>query len=606
MRRIHPTCTLALLLVLAVTCPAFAQVDLTGMWVRSDDDNRGGRTLGDYTGVPINAAGRLKAESWDASLLSQPEEQAKPHAAQYSMWGPGPSFRLAAVIDPITQQPIAYTINNLFGNADRTIWLDGRPHPSPYAEHTWDGFSTGAWEGSTLKVTTTHMKAGWLQRNGMTASAYSIMTEYFARHGTLMTLTIVIEDPVYLDEPFVRGSTFMSTPSLTIPPPARFVILDEIAGRPKGYVPSFPMGTRHAEFAASVGLPFEATRGGKHTLYPEYAAELSKLRAAPNTTAGAPAVPIPVIDTGAATRLAQTSDSTTLEVLPVQGNVHMIAGPTGNVTALVGEEGVFLVDTNVSTVADKVVAAVRGLSRKPIGMIVNTSADPQSTGANDVLARIGVSPVNAPGNSGVRIDGAPILAHEKTLNRMSAPTGVVAAAPFEKWPSLTFFTEKFTTSFNGDPIEVLFEPNAHTDGDLIVFFRKSDVISTGSVFTTTSYPRIDLQRGGSVQGTLDALNHIIDIAIPEFNQQRGTRIIPGQGRICNEADVVDYRDMLAIVRDRIQLMIGQGMSLAQVRAARPTLDYDGLYGTTRGPWTTDMFIEAVYQDLSRGTPRTAR
>lgn len=609
MRRVGSS-VLALLSMLGVARPAVAQVDLSGMWARrshEDAIHRGaGPELGDYTGIPINAAGRLKAESWDASILSLPEEQAKPHAAQYSMRGPGPNFRMGAVVDPVTQQLVAYTINNLFGNADRTIWLDGRAHPSQSAEHTWNGFSTGAWEGNMLKVTTTHMKAGWLQRNGVTASAYSTMTEYFVRHGDELMLATIIEDPVYLDEPFVRTSNFVSTPTLAIPVPPRFVILDEIAGLPKGYVPSYPMGTRHTEFASRVGLLFEATRGGKHTLYPEYVTTLRTLGATPNASAAA-TVTLPS-DPGAAapTRRAGNLDSAEFEVLPVQGSVYMLAGPTGNVTALVGEEGVMLVDTNVPAVTDNVVAAVRGLSSKPIGMIINTSADPRSTGGNQVLARMGLSPVNAPGNSGIRIEGAPILAHENALKRMSAPTGEQAPAPFAAWPSLTFFGQKHTTSYNREPIEVLFEPNAHTDGDLIVFFRRSDVISTGSVFTTTGYPVIDLQRGGTVQGTLDALNHIIDIAIPEFNQQRGTLIVPGHGRICNESDVVEYRDMVTIIRDRIQRMIGQGMTLAQVKAAGPTLDYDGLYGSTTGPWTTDMFIEAVYQDLNRGAIRSAR
>lgn len=586
---------LPLLLMLGAAQPALAQVDLSGMWSRRSHEDAihrvPGPELGDYTGIPVSAAGRLKAESWDASTLSLPEEQARPHAAQYSMRGPGPNFRMGAVVNPRTQQLVAYTITNLFGNADRTIWLDGRPHPSPYAQHTWDGFSTGGWDGYMLKVTTTHMKTGWLQRNGVTASAYSTMTEFFARHGEELTLVTIIEDPVYLEEPFIRTSNFVSTPALVIAPPPRFVILDEIATLEKGYVPSYPMGTRHTEFATRYGLPAEATRGGRHTLYPEYMAALRGTVRPPAADAGASAV-------GAA-----HLDNAGFEILPVQGSIHMIAGPTGNVTALVGDEGVLLVDTGTADAAERVAAAVQGLSSKPIGMIVNTSAGIRSTGGNQMLAGLGLSPVNAPGNFGIRIEGAPIVAHENALKRMSAPTGQQPPVPFAAWPSVTFFGQKHTTSYNGEPIEVWFEPNAHSDGDVIVFFRRSDVISTGNVFTTTGYPLIDLARGGSVQGTLDALNHIIDIAIPEFNQQRGTLIVPGHGRICNESDVVEYRNMLTIVRDRIQRMIGQGMTLAQVRAARPTQDYDGLYGSATGPWTTDQFVEAVYQDLSRRARR---
>lgn len=576
---------LALLLILGAARPALAQVDLSGLWSRRSHEDQNHRVpgpdLGDYTGIPVNAAGRLKAESWDASILSLPEEQAKPHAAQYSMRGPGPNFRMGAIVDPRTQQLVAYTITNLFGNADRTIWLDGRPHPSRYGEHQWSGFSTGVWEGPMLKVTTTHMKAGWLQRNGVTASAYSTMTEFFIRHSDDLTLVSIIEDPVYLEEPFIRTSNFVSTPTLTIPAPPRFVIVDELANMAKGYVPHYPMGTRHADFATQVGLPYEATRGGKQTLYPEYMAALRTTVPAPQAT-----------DAAARTRGAANMDDAGFEVLPVQGSIHMIASPAGNVTALVGDEGVLLVDTGAAELTDKVAAAVRGLSSKPIGMIVNTSADARSTGGNEKLASAGLSPVNAPGNFGFRLEGAPIVAHENALRRMSASTGERPPVPFAAWPSITFFREKHTTSYDLEPIEVWHEPRAHTDGDVIVFFRRSDVISTGNVFTTTGYPVIDLARGGSVQGTLDALNHIIDIAIPEFNQQRGTLIVPGHGRICNEADVVEYRDMVTIIRDRIQRMIAQGMTLAQVKAAGPTRDYDGLYGSP------DTFIETLYQGLS--------
>lgn len=577
---------LTLLLILGAARPALAQVDLSGLWSRNSHEDQihrvPGPDLGDYTGIPLNAAGRLKAESWDASILSLPEEQAKPHAAQYSMRGPGPNFRMGTVVDPRTQQLVAYTINNLFGNADRTIWLDGRPHPSRYAEHLWSGFSTGVWEGPMLKVTTTHMKAGWLQRNGVTASAYSTMTEFFIRHGDDLTLVSIIEDPVYLEEPFIRTSNFVTTPTLTIPPPPRFVIVDELANMAKGYVPHYPMGSRHRGFATQFGLPYEATRGGRQTLYPEFMAALRADVPAP-----------PAIDAANRTRGAANMDDAGFEVLPVQGSIHMIASPEGNVTALVGDEGVLVVDTGVPALTEKVIAAIRGLSTRPIGMIVNTSPDAPSTGGNENLASAGLSPVNAPGNFGFRIEGAPIVAHENALKRMSAPTGERPPVPFAAWPSITFFGEKHTTSYNQEPIEVWHEPRAHTDGDVIVFFRRSDVISAGSVFRTTGYPAIDLARGGSVQGTLDALNHIIDIAIPEFNQQRGTLIVPGQGRICNESDVVEYRDMVTIVRDRIQRMIGQRMSLVQVKAARPTQDYDGLYGSP------DAFIEAAYQDLSR-------
>jgi cyclase len=576
-------------LALVVASPVCAQVDLAGEWAalsRHEDEVHRipGAELGDYAGFPLNDAGRLKAETWDASILSQPEQQARPHPAQYSMRGPGPNFRMAKVIDPLTNAVVAYTIANLFGNADRTIWMDGRLHPSAYAEHTWDGFSTGKWEGGTLTVTTTHMKAAFINRNGVPASAKSTMTEFVVRHDRHLLHMSIVHDPVYLEEPFVRTSSFVWAPSQTIPPPVPFEIVDEVVGRPRGFVPSYPMGTRHDEFAKRFGLPFEATRGGAETMYPEYARTL-------RPTAG--------VAQGAKAATA-ASAPTTVEVLKVQGNVYMLVSDGANVTAQVGEQGVFLVDTGSGAMTDALLTAIRGLSDKPIRYVANTNADRDHTGGNAAVSRTGLNlaALNAAGNSGIPIVAAPIVAHEHVLQRLSAPTGVTPPAPFDAWPSSTFIGGKKTMFLNGEGIELRHQPAAHSDGDSLVYFRASDVVSAGDVFSTVHYPVIDLMRGGSVQGVLDALNEIIDIAIPRFNQQGGTRIIPGHGRLCNESDVVEYRDMVTIVRDRIQLMRSKRMTLDQVKAARPTMDYDGVYGATAGSWTTEMFIEAVYRTVS--------
>jgi glyoxylase-like metal-dependent hydrolase (beta-lactamase superfamily II) len=190
---------------------------------------------------------------------------------------------------------------------------------------------------------------------------------------------------------------------------------------------------------------------------------------------------------------------------------------------------------------------------------------------------------------------AQIYAHEAALKRLS---GGGASAPVASWPSDTFFTAKHTLYFNGDPIELLHQPAAHTDGDIMVWFRKNDVIAAGDVFTPDRFPMIDLARGGSVQGMLDALNTLIDLTIPRYNQQGGTMVIPGHGRIANESDVVEYRDMATIVRDRIRRMIDRRMSLDEVLAANPVRDYEGIYDRAR-EWTKEMFVEAVYRDLSR-------
>ena len=189
--------------------------------------------------------------------------------------------------------------------------------------------------------------------------------------------------------------------------------------------------------------------------------------------------------------------------------------------------------------------------------------------------------------------GARVIAHERVLARMSAPTGQQSPAPFGAWPTETFFGDDKEIFFNNEAIQLLHQPSAHTDGDIVVFFRRSDVVSAGDLFVTTSYPVIDAPNGGSLQGVIDGLNRIIDLTIPKDKEEGGTYVIPGHGRISDEADVVEYRDMVTIVRDRVQDLIRKGMTLAQVKAARPTLDYDGRYGSSAA------FIDAVYRDLTR-------
>jgi cyclase len=566
-----------------------------------------GAELGDYAGFPLNAAGKLKAETWDASILSQPEQQARPHPAQYSMRGPGPNFRMLAVVDPASSRLVAYRITNLFGNADRTIWMDGRPHPSASAEHTWDGFSTGEWTRGVLKVTTTHMKAAFINRNGPPASVKSTMTEFFARHGRFLLLLSIVDDPVYLEEPFVRTSTWAWAPFQTVPSPVPFEIVDEVAPRPTGYVPSFPMGTRHDEFAKRFGLPFEATRGGAVTMYPEYAAAMKKGEAAVAAVASAFRASVGPASAPPGAAVPRRAEP---EVMRVQGQVHVIVANGANVVVQAGEQGAFVVDSGGGNGAEAVLAAVRRLTGGPIRYLVNTSADADHIGGNAVLSAAGVNfaAQNAPGNSGIPIVAAPIIAREEVLHRISAPTGAAPPMPFAAWPSSTFTGALKTLFMNGEGIELRHQPAAHSDGDTLVYFRGSDVIAAGDVFSTTSYPRVDVERGGTIQGVLDALNNMIDITIPRFNQQGGTRVVPGHGRICNEADVVEYRDMVTIVRDRIVAMVGRGMTLAQIIAARPTLDYDGVYGSDDGPWRTATFIEAVLKTLpsSSGPSRSSR
>ena len=286
-----------------------------------------------------------------------------------------------------------------------------------------------------------------------------------------------------------------------------------------------------------------------------------------------------------------------LEVLPAQGNVFMIAGPGGNTAVQIGHEAVVVVDTQTAAVSAELLAAIAKLSSKPIRHIINTSVDAEHTGGNEAVARAGkyVRLIDTFDPRGSRSDAA-IIAHVNVLGRMSSPTGSAAPAAAAAWPSDTYFTEDWALFVNGEALQLIHIPNAHTDGDTIVFFRRSDVIAAGDIYNTSRYPRFDADKGGSVAGVIEGLNRILDIAIPGENQEGGTVVIPGHGRLSDETEVANYRDMLTIVRDRVAAMIKTGMTLEQVQKAKPTSDYDGIYDEPNG-WTAAMFVAAVYRDL---------
>jgi cyclase len=289
-----------------------------------------------------------------------------------------------------------------------------------------------------------------------------------------------------------------------------------------------------------------------------------------------------------------------IEILKVQGNVYLLTGAGSNVTVQVGDTGVLVVDTGVAERADQVVAAIRTLSDKPIQYIVNTHMHPDHTGGNDTVRKAGLTYVgaNVTGNLRDAGVGAQVYAHDNVLLRMSAPTGQRADVPFGSWPTETFRSGRKQFFFNGEAVEVIHQPAAHTDGDSLVFFRRSDVVATGDIFVTTSYPFIDLERGGSIQGEIDALNRILELTVVGFQDEGGTYIVPGHGRICDQPDLLEYRDMVTIIRDRVQAAIGKGMTLEQVKTAGLTKDYDGRYGAKSGFGTADRFVEAIYRSLT--------
>ena len=590
-----------LALILLAT-PAFAQRDIAGDWTalyHEDQPHRiPGPELGDYTGIPLNDAGRLKADSWDASILTLREHQAKPHPSTYSLRGPA-NIRISRELDPITRQTLGYELFGTFGQATRMIWLDGRPHPPAHAAHTWAGFSTARWEGDQLTVFTTHFKAGWLQRNGVAHSDRATMTERFIRHGNHLTVVSIVDDPIYLEEPFVRTTNWVLNPGQEIRR-TQFDVVDEVAGRQRGDVPHHLPGSPGAvlkltEFAWHFSLPPDAARGGAATTLPEYQRTMnrSNVTASRATTA-----------TSTGQRSARADDrseatNAQLRVVHVQGKVHMIVGDGGNIVVQAGDEGVLVIDTGLEARGDELLAAIRRISDKPIRLVINTHVHADHTGANQTIGRAGESlGGNAPGNSGLTLATARVLAHEKVMARMSAPSGQTPPRPFAAWPTETFFSDDKEIFFNDEAIQLIYQPG-HTDGDVLVFFRRSDVVASGDLFLTTAYPVIDVERGGSIQGAINGLNRLLDVTIPKDKAEGGTFVVPGHGRLSDEADVVEYRDMLTIVRDRIQDLIAKGKSLAEVKATGPTLDYDGRYGSTTGAWTTDMFIEAIYRELAK-------
>ena len=295
----------------------------------------------------------------------------------------------------------------------------------------------------------------------------------------------------------------------------------------------------------------------------------------------------------AAAQQNQNLNSVEIHILPVQGNVYMLAGAGGNVTVQVGNDGVLIVDTQYAPLSEKILAAIRTLSKGPIRYVINTTYDADHTGGNEPIRKAGstIAGGNVAGDIQDAAEGAQIIAHDNVLMRM-------AERPSGSLPTSTFLGDSKKLFFNGEGIEINHQPAAHTDGDSIVFFRRSDVISTGDIFTTSSYPVIDLAVGGSIQGVIDGLNRLVDMIIPVYGQEGGTLVIPGHGRLSDFGDVINCREMTIIIRDRVQDMIKRGMTLEQVKAARPTRDYDPLYGSVPG-WTSEMFVEAVYKSLKK-------
>jgi cyclase len=614
------------LLSLVALAPAYAQVDLSGVWadrITEDSYERsGGPPLGDYQGIPLNDAGRMKADSHDHSEWSLPEFQCRPHPGPYQ-WRALGAVRISEEIDPVSRELTAFHFEYL-RSMERPVFMDGRPHPPEYAPHTWSGFSTGKWQGNMLVITTTHLKGAYLRRNGASFSDKATMMEYITRHGNYLLVTMIVTDPVWLEEPFIQTTNYELDPHTQLSYYPCTVSEENISTA----VPHFLPG-QNPNLGAD-DIPAIGARGGAESTRPEYRAKLKSNQAQePHSVAAKlPSTPINL-----------NAASSEIKVLPVQGNVYMLVGDGGNIAVSIGRDGILLVDTGVTSMSTKLMSKVLELATaitsspapnhcvglhcpgtpygwsspslnaiisspappKPVRFIINTSADAEHIGGNERLAElpadakiVGVTfpPVGV-------APGATVIAHENVLKRMSEPGPGEKAAPSGALPTDTFHTNGYKLSefFNGEGVRIIHQPAAHSDGDSMVFFRYSDVIAAGDILNTESYPVIDVAHGGTIDGLLDGLNNILDQAIPEFRSQGGTMVIPGHGRLCDTGDVANYRNMVAIMRDRIQDLKSKGMTLEQVKAAKPTFDYDGLYGSDSGDWTTAKFIEAVYKTV---------
>ena len=286
-----------------------------------------------------------------------------------------------------------------------------------------------------------------------------------------------------------------------------------------------------------------------------------------------------------------------VETLHVQGNVHLIAGAGGNIAVQTGPTGVLLVDTGYEQMSGKVLAAIRTLSDRTLRTIINTTLMDSHTGGNAVLVKEGRLNQAGPG-LGQRPNEADLIGHSQLLLLMTE-MGRDKIAP-ERWPPSVFSGRQKDLYSNDEPVAIIHIPDAVTAGDVIVWFRKSDVIATGEIFNQASFPYIDVARGGTINGIIEGLNTLLDIMVPKHNQEGGTMVVPGYGRIGDEHDVLEYRDMVTIIRDRVQAAIDKKMTLAQVKAMKPSPTYEYEPRFNRDPgWTAEMFVDAIYQNLSK-------
>ena len=619
-----------LMLFLALGVPLLnaqehSPVDLTGTWrwLHQEDayeiGQGPGADPGEYAGLPLNDAARMRADTYaEEWVTTSPLLQCRPRSVTYQPLGLDP-MRIDQLVDPLNRQLLAYRVSYEKTSGERMIWLDDRPRPSPYAKHSWEGFSVGKFKGDTLEINASHIKESYVRRNGVATSFRATVFEQVSLDEPYLTWVITVMDPDYLTEPLVKSATYIRAPTLQLPQyPCQ--VLDDRAAGAEYRVPHYLLGQNPylTEDAVKYRMPVEALRGGAEKNYPEWRATARKL--VPPTAE----VKLTPVYNDASTRIAERAATQPkpvptydqVEWLHAAGNVYMIGGAGANIAVSAGGDGIFLVDSGAAEASPKVLDAIQRIaeisrtaerpdSASPFGdtwqathafrnpiirMIINTDDDLDHVGGN---ANVRKSPLFR--GFGVEGGGSalPIVAHDQVQQRMTERKDPELAIPTSTFSSDTFTLHRF---LNAQAIQIFHMPNAITDGDSVVLFRRSDVIAAGDIYNSETYPPIDLARGGSVGGEIEALNRLVSMCVTEFMSQGGTLVIPGHGWLSDAGDVGLYRDMVIIIRDRIQDMIDKGMSLEQVSAAKPTLDYDPEYG--RQPGATGRFVESIYRSLT--------
>ena len=627
MNRVNRSRIAAVLTVLAslASRPVWAQenspLDLTGTWrwlgYEDERDRNPGAYPGDYRGLPLNDAARMRADTYDEEWNStSPFLQCRPRSPGYQPKGLDP-MRIDKVVDPLSRQVVAYRVSYEKTPGDRVVWLDGRQRPSQYALHSWDGFSIGTFQGDTLEITSTHLKESFVRRNGVPTSFRATVIEHVSLEEPYLEWTFTVIDPDYLTEPLVRSAIYVRAPTLQLPPyPCQ---PEEYQPGDKYRMPHYLPGENPylTESGFKYKAPLDGVRGGGETLYPEWRAS--------GMTLSPPAAQFTLkpVYKDASTHIAERADAQPprplaydkIEALHVAGNVYLIAGAGGNIAVSTGGDGVIMVDAGAAAASEKVLAAIRqvGQTLRPaelpdsaspfastwqathafsdpmIRMIINTSSNPDHVGGNANIRRSPMFRLLGYRDPSLSLQ---ILAHEMVQRRMLESKAADLLAPTDTYASDKYTMYRF---LNNQAVQIFHMPNAITDGDSAVWFRRSDVIVTGDVYNSDIYPPIDVDRGGSIDGEIEALDKLADMCVTDFMSQGGTMIIPGHGWISDAGDLGYYRDMMMVIRDRIQALVDKGMTLAQVKAAKPTMDYDPEYG--REPGVTARFVEAVYRSL---------